>query len=1425
MQQQREKDNRGSSKKQKQIASQDISAQQNQNKILQNDSQYALDYPNFPKTQNKTKNKKKKSANGKEINQFNQSQAGLKNYSSEKHNIEYGSNEENILFKDSQSNIIQDQSTNPMNIKQSFSSLDYKSPSLEALEKLSKKSLKKLGKEQKVKPTEQSDESFNLIIREIDVLKCIFEDQMKIIIPHSKKIMGQIQIDLFQSRIPENLRTIIRFKYTYTIEYPFTPVHFVVEPKQNIPDRIDATKFRSQLIEDIKKVAKKQQEKMEESVFNICSMILDFVKEFDEEWIQQQQAKGQQQQLQMYKNPSTILEDQDENADTVHTLPQNVKQSDMSCIDNSMSKNKSSLDQLQSYAIKKSFVYEYQDKLLGDFREEVNLSRQSLSSTDQDQQEEKVLENLKSAYKTNFEEVEQIGKGGFGQVYKVKNRLDSLNYAVKKIKLDINQKELTKKTLKEVKLLSILQHNHIVRYYQAWLEKPDEKTLQEFENSEEEDELREDSKEEECSSENDSAPSKASKESSMCFEFIESSEESSLPFEFENYSDNGIVFEDSDGDEEQKQKNQNSSTANNKQETHKRKESQIQDIDETDFFTKEDKKKHHKKKKSKDFRLLHIQMEFCGGSTLREMIDNHFFCAEKEKRISSKQKKSLLAQILEALKYLHEKELIHRDLKPQNILLDQSGQIKLVDFGLATTLKKERQIERKAVLNLKRASSVQSNFYNASSLPGEIDYKDKKSENSNNYFPSEITRGVGTGVYRAPEQENTSSYCTKADMFSLGVIIFEMWYPLPTFMEKYQTLKEIREKNQLPQDFNLKVGNDAKEIRDILTKLLDPDPSKRYSAEELLKTLEDEQYLEHLSQITNPNNADHRKLIEYLFKVQNLPSAIYTVEPYIKLIRFTQSYQLIQDRIKSVFEAHGGINLEANPLVPLTENIYLNKLYLNTKQSRLQFRVKMYHNIIKRQYKSIMLANTGTLVEFSDNLLTPWIQKVKTRHYIQMKKLEKRDNLLQKELSSMIKRYTFACIQFQDSEKKKFYPVENKRASFDIVYIKDEEYQSQDISSVRQYYEANLIRVAYEVIRMFCKDTTKYKIRIGFSGLLDMLISSISIQEETLLKILADKSIMEKIQDLRENDFRQINQLEQIFIDQYGIQKEIFHQIISFFKISSANLDTFKEYLEERFIKYQNEINLIHQYLLELTSYLDLFKIPKETLYFDTCLLPDNLMYHSGLLFDIINYEELEFIKKRSNKLKEINTHQESNILAKIFIKGGRYDHFFVESQKQKQQAPEGIGFQVYIDELFNHFFRPILSQYDNQETQIQQQLQDYNEIEAIIISIDEDLKEEKFILADELWNHQIKAHVIIEPVQALFRILETLKKQKIKFLITVKKKKAQNLNSNQKTKYKLQSLAQLNQKNSEKEREYEINEIIEIINKSKYNPKQKYLN
>lgn len=80
-----------------------------------------------------------------------------------------------------------------------------------------------------------------------------------------------------------------------------------------------------------------------------------------------------------------------------------------------------------------------------------------------------------SRYHTDFEEIDKIGKGGGGHVFKVRNRIDNLIYAVKKVKLDNTyhaQKE-NDRILREVALLSRLQNPYIVRYYQAWIEEID----------------------------------------------------------------------------------------------------------------------------------------------------------------------------------------------------------------------------------------------------------------------------------------------------------------------------------------------------------------------------------------------------------------------------------------------------------------------------------------------------------------------------------------------------------------------------------------------------------------------------------------------------------------------------------------------------------------------------------------------------------------------------------------------------------------------------------------------------------------------------------------------------------------------------------------------------------------------------------------
>jgi len=66
------------------------------------------------------------------------------------------------------------------------------------------------------------------------------------------------------------------------------------------------------------------------------------------------------------------------------------------------------------------------------------------------------------------------------------------------------------------------------------------------------------------------------------------------------------------------------------------------------------------------------------------------------------------------------------------------------------------------------------------------------------------TEAVGTAIYRAPEQENSRHYDYKADMFSLGIIIFEMWYnkKYSTCMERNMTLLALRNEGKFPEDFD-----------------------------------------------------------------------------------------------------------------------------------------------------------------------------------------------------------------------------------------------------------------------------------------------------------------------------------------------------------------------------------------------------------------------------------------------------------------------------------------------------------------------------------------------------------------------------------------------------------------------------------------------
>lgn len=112
--------------------------------------------------------------------------------------------------------------------------------------------------------------------------------------------------------------------------------------------------------------------------------------------------------------------------------------------------------------------------------------------------------------------------------------------------------------------------------------------------------------------------------------------------------------------------------------------------------------------------------------------------------------------------------MIHRDLKPVNIFLDSRDQVKIGDFGLATT----------SFLALQQTQEV------------------TKSESTNADGGSKGTGLVGTTFYVAPELMGTASkstYNQKVDLYSLGIIFFEMCHrPFGTFSERSDVIRQLR---------------------------------------------------------------------------------------------------------------------------------------------------------------------------------------------------------------------------------------------------------------------------------------------------------------------------------------------------------------------------------------------------------------------------------------------------------------------------------------------------------------------------------------------------------------------------------------------------------------------------------------------------------
>ncbi|XP_068597678.1 interferon-induced, double-stranded RNA-activated protein kinase-like [Brachionichthys hirsutus] len=192
-------------------------------------------------------------------------------------------------------------------------------------------------------------------------------------------------------------------------------------------------------------------------------------------------------------------------------------------------------------------------------------------------------------------------------------------------------------------------------------------------------------------------------------------------------------------------------------------------------------------------KFLYIQMELCDSRTLRLLIDENNQNVKKLLKDSKRKEESLkiFKQIVSGVEYVHSKKFIHRDLKPANIMFGKDGNAKIGDFGLVT---------------------VESG--DAENLLERTVYK-------------------GTPSYMSPEQKSSTNYDRPVDVFALGLIFFELLWPIPTIHERNAIWNDVRNQKP-PPDFLLNFPLESKMIKSTLH----AKPGDRPEASQLKKDLE-----------------------------------------------------------------------------------------------------------------------------------------------------------------------------------------------------------------------------------------------------------------------------------------------------------------------------------------------------------------------------------------------------------------------------------------------------------------------------------------------------------------------------------------------------------------------------------------------------------
>ncbi|XP_069833323.1 eukaryotic translation initiation factor 2-alpha kinase 3 [Dendropsophus ebraccatus] len=484
-----------------------------------------------------------------------------------------------------------------------------------------------------------------------------------------------------------------------------------------------------------------------------------------------------------------------------------------------------------------------------------------------------------SRYLTDFEPIRCLGRGGFGVVFEARNKVDDCNYAIKRIRLP-NRKLAREKVMREVKALAKLEHPGIVRYFNAWREEPPELWQEKMDElwikdgctewafssptpmdalsikvrSSDPYSMKEQVEVVTPSSEGGSTPSagfiaidpvRRSRSfprhfstdddfhhSHDAFVNLQDSFLTDCDLEHNTMDDEdiGVVYEPRDfGLQERTSSSiifEDSGCDNASNNLDNRTDVSVvvttSEFSQRDSGTKDSSSTESKPTSASTLSIspprpktlnldltkntaeklnpsspkvyLYIQMQLCRKENLKDWMEARCTLEDRPRAESL----HIFLQIAEAVQFLHSKGLMHRDLKPSNIFFTIDDVVKVGDFGLVTEM--DQEDDEETVLT---------------PMPAYARH----------------TGQVGTKLYMSPEQMYGQSYSHKVDIFSLGLILFELLYPFSTNMERVQILTDLRDL-KFPAMFTQQYPQEQTMVRHMLSRT----PSERPEAEEIIES-------------------------------------------------------------------------------------------------------------------------------------------------------------------------------------------------------------------------------------------------------------------------------------------------------------------------------------------------------------------------------------------------------------------------------------------------------------------------------------------------------------------------------------------------------------------------------------------------------------